>query len=141
MTTPSRANGLRIDAVRKVERIVSAAEEVFARAGSNASMDDIAAAAGLGIATVYRRFPSKEQLLNAVLDRRFDDVVVSALRRSGDIADPREAMRVALEGAVLFVVEVPNTIDAAPRSGLMTMDLANRFFAPLRDILAARSES
>jgi AcrR family transcriptional regulator len=47
---------------------VSAAEEVFARSGSNASMEDIAAAAGLGIATVYRRFPSKERLLNAVLD-------------------------------------------------------------------------
>jgi AcrR family transcriptional regulator len=88
MTTPSRVNGLRIDAVRNVERIASAAEEVFARAGSNAAMDDIAAAR-LGIATVYRRFPSKEQLLNAVLDRRFDDVVVSALRRSGDIARAR----------------------------------------------------
>ena len=107
MTTPSRANGLRIDAVRNVERIVSAAELVFARAGSNASMDDIAAAAGLGIATVYRRFPSKEQLLNAVLDRRFDHVVVSALRRSGDIADPREVMRVALEGASYSSLRFP----------------------------------
>jgi AcrR family transcriptional regulator len=81
--------------VRNVARIVSAAEEVFARAGSNVSMEDIAAAARLGIATVYRRFPSKWQLLNAVLDRRVDDVVVSALRRSGDIPNRREVMRVA----------------------------------------------
>ena len=80
---------LRADAARNVARIVEAAHVVFATSGRAASMDDVAAAAGVGIATVYRRFPTKQDLLRTVLERRWDAVIDPALRRAGQEAEPR----------------------------------------------------
>ena len=48
---------MRADARRNRERIIQAAKQVFAEAGSDAQMDDVAAAAGVGVGTVYRHFP------------------------------------------------------------------------------------
>ena len=126
---------LRADAARNVERIVAGAQRVFARAGANAAMEDVAAEAGVGVATVYRRFPTKESLLRVVLDRRFDQVVGAALRRAQQEPDPREAMRLALAGAVSFLADDDPTIAAGSSSGLMTMDLAYRFIEPVADIV------
>ena len=60
MTVSTSVRGLRADAARNVERIIDAAQRVFARAGSAAVMEDVAAEAGVGVATVYRRFPTKK---------------------------------------------------------------------------------
>jgi AcrR family transcriptional regulator len=57
--------GLRADACRNRDAIVSAAREVFARQGLRAPLEDIARQAGVGIATLYRRFPSRERLVAA----------------------------------------------------------------------------
>lgn len=98
-------------------------------------MEDIAADAGVGVATVYRRFPTKEALLRAVLERRFDEVVETSLRRASQEPDSREAMLIALRGAVAFIAGDTNVIDAATSSGLMTMDLAYRFIDPVDEIV------
>src|ERR1700758_3481515 len=135
MTMITAPRNLRADAARNVERIVAGAERLFARAGTDAAMDDVAAEAGVGVATVYRRFPTKESLLRLVLDRRFDQVVGAALRRAQQEPDPREAMRVALAGAVSFIADDAQTIAAGSSSGLMTMDLAYRFIEPVADIV------
>jgi AcrR family transcriptional regulator len=132
VATPQR---LRTDAARNLERIVTSAQHVFARAGADAAMEDVAAEAGVGVATVYRRFPTKKALLRVVLERRFDDVVETALRRAQAEADPRDAMRIALGGAVSFFADEPNTAAAATSSGLMTMDLAYRFIRPVDEIV------
>jgi AcrR family transcriptional regulator len=126
---------LRADAVRNVERIVAGAQRVFARAGVDAAMDDVAAEAGVGVATVYRRFPTKDSLLRVVLDRRFDEVIAAALKRAQHEPDPREAMRIALSGAVSFLADDAQTIAAGSSSGLLTMDLAFRFIEPVADIV------
>lgn len=128
-------HNLRTDAARNLERIVASAQRVFARAGADAAMEDVAADADVGVATVYRRFPTKEALLRVVLERRFDDVVEVALRRAQAEADPRDAMRIALGGAVSFFADDPNTAAAAASSGLMTMDLAYRFIGPVDEIV------
>ncbi|MBK3626290.1 TetR/AcrR family transcriptional regulator [Streptomyces sp. MBT49] len=76
--TPS----LRSDAERNRERIVAAARRVFARDGLNASMASVAREAGVGIATIFRRFPTKEELVAAVFADRMDayaDAVAVAL--------------------------------------------------------------
>ncbi|MGW2326213.1 TetR/AcrR family transcriptional regulator [Streptomyces sp. NPDC001700] len=73
---------LRSDAERNRERIIAAARTVFGREGLNASMASVAREAGVGIATMFRRFPAKEELVAAVFSDRMDayaDAVAAAL--------------------------------------------------------------
>lgn len=60
-----RGQGLRVDAQRNRERVVEAAREVFAQHGLDASMNEIARRAGVGIATLLRRFPTRDDLIAA----------------------------------------------------------------------------
>ncbi|MFE9674219.1 TetR/AcrR family transcriptional regulator [Streptomyces sp. NPDC006259] len=81
------AQPLRSDAERNRERIIAAARTVFARDGLNASMASVAREAGVGIATMFRRFPTKEELVDAVFSDRmgaYADAVAVAL----DDSDP-----------------------------------------------------
>ncbi|GCB44515.1 TetR/AcrR family transcriptional regulator [Streptomyces sp. NL15-2K] len=76
------AQPLRSDAERNRERIIAAARRMFARDGLNASMASVAREAGVGIATIFRRFPTKEELVAAVFADRMDayaDAVAVAL--------------------------------------------------------------
>jgi AcrR family transcriptional regulator len=65
---------LRSDARRNLERVLDAAAEVFAEEGPDASIDEIAARAGVGHGTVFRRFPTKDDLMFAVIERRVDEM-------------------------------------------------------------------
>lgn len=65
---------LRADAQRNLERVLDAATEAFAASGPDVSIDEIAQRAGVGHATVFRRFPTKDALMAAVLERRVADV-------------------------------------------------------------------
>jgi len=67
------ARPLRADAARNREKILRAAAEVFAERGLDATLDEVAERAGVGVATVYRRFPSKEPLISALFDRAVQD--------------------------------------------------------------------
>src|SRR5436309_3625379 len=69
MTDQTRA--LRRDAQRNRERILEAAGRLFAERGVQASLDDVAEAAGVGVGTVYRHYPSKD----ALLDELFENVM------------------------------------------------------------------
>lgn len=60
---------LRADAQRNLERVLDAAAEVFAEEGPDASVDEIARRAGVGHGTVFRRFPTKDDLVYAVVER------------------------------------------------------------------------
>ena len=60
---------LRADARRNLERVLDAATRVFAESGPDASIDEIAHAAGVGHGTVFRRFPTKDDLIYAVIER------------------------------------------------------------------------
>jgi AcrR family transcriptional regulator len=62
---------LRADARRNRERILAAAREQFAEHGLDVQMEQIARVAGVGVGTVYRHFPAKEDLLQALADERF----------------------------------------------------------------------
>jgi AcrR family transcriptional regulator len=71
----------------KRERLLSAAADVFARHGLDAPMSAVAEAAGAGVASLYRCFPSKHELLAMLVARRMDqiaDAAVDALRQPGD---------------------------------------------------------
>jgi AcrR family transcriptional regulator len=81
------AQPLRSDAERNRARIVAAARQVFGRGGLNASMASVAREAGVGIATLFRRFPTKEDLIAAVFADRMD-AHVAAVAVALDNPDP-----------------------------------------------------
>src|SRR5215207_11651643 len=77
-TRMSTIRPLRADAERNRARILAAAAEVFAERGLDVSLDDIAAHAGVGVGTVYRRFPDKEALIDALCEDKIDRAVALA---------------------------------------------------------------
>jgi AcrR family transcriptional regulator len=76
---------LRADARRNREQVLAAAREAFAASGFGVPLDEIAARAGVGPGTVYRHFPTKEALFEAVITARLEDLVADLRRR---LADP-----------------------------------------------------
>lgn len=81
---------LRADAQRNREKVLRAAREAFAANGYGVPLDEIAALAGVGPGTVYRHFPSKESLFEAVIAARVQDLIDDARSRA-DAADPGAA--------------------------------------------------
>lgn len=71
---------LRRDAELNRQRIMAAAKQVFAERGLEATLDEVARQAGLGVGTVYRRFPDKDALVDALFDESFAQVVAHAER-------------------------------------------------------------
>ena len=91
---------VRADAVRNSERVLEAAREVFAERGMAAGIDEVAARAGVGKATVYRCWPTKELLVAAVSGARVDaftDRVLDALTHPDATAAFRELLLSAAE--------------------------------------------
>ncbi|MER6146095.1 TetR/AcrR family transcriptional regulator [Streptomyces sparsogenes] len=98
MTRPP-ARPRRADALRNYERLLAAAAEAFAEHGPQAPLDDIARAAGVGNATLYRHFPTRQALLEAV----YHDHIQSLCRRAEDLASapqPAAALMSWLKGVV-----------------------------------------
>src|ERR1700757_1072070 len=82
----------RTDAQRNRERILGVAKEAFTRYGANASLDDIAKEAGVGAGTLYRHFPSRDALIEAVY-RTEVEKLAAAERKFADTLPPVEALR------------------------------------------------
>jgi AcrR family transcriptional regulator len=76
---------LRADAQRNLGRVLDAATEVFAASGPDASIDEIARLAGVGHGTVFRRFPTKDDLMFAVIERHVEEMC--ALAEEALVAD------------------------------------------------------
>lgn len=83
---------LRADAARNRERILEAAEQVFRERGADASLEEIAKRAKVGIGTLYRRFPTREALLAANSDDRLLALVRDSETR-GNTVSPGDAVR------------------------------------------------
>jgi len=77
MALDSQARPLRADAERNRRRLLDAAAEVFAEHGLEASVSEIARRAGVGQGTVFRRFPSKERLIAAIIVDRLGELVAA----------------------------------------------------------------
>jgi len=84
------ARPLRADAARNRENVLRAARDAFAESGYGVPLDEIAARAGVGPGTVYRHFPTKEALFEAVVTVRVQDLVADARARA-DASDPGSA--------------------------------------------------
>jgi AcrR family transcriptional regulator len=75
---PTSARPLRADARRNRERILKAARRVFAEQGVHSQIDDVAKRAKVGVGTVYRHFPTKEALLDALVREHFEEIAAFA---------------------------------------------------------------
>jgi AcrR family transcriptional regulator len=83
---------LRADAMRNRERILEIAKDAFTRSGANTSLDDVARQAGIGAGTLYRHFPTREVLLEAVY-RTEVEKLAAAEREFAEAMPPIEALQ------------------------------------------------
>ena len=96
---PSPVRKPRSDAQRNREGILEVAKQAFTRSGANTSLDDIARDAGVGPGTLYRHFPSREKLLEAVYRTEMEKLA-AAEQKFAEELPPIEALRAWL---LLFV--------------------------------------
>jgi AcrR family transcriptional regulator len=92
----------RADAIRNRDRVLEAAKAVFSAGGPDASLEAVAKTAGVGIGTLYRHFPTREALFEAVYRREVQQLADLA-QQLKDEADPVEALRHWMRCNVEFV--------------------------------------
>jgi AcrR family transcriptional regulator len=78
MPKPAPLKNVRADAVENRARILEAAKRVFAERGASGSTDEVAREAGVGVATVFRHFPTKQELLAALLVEQIEQLAAEA---------------------------------------------------------------
>jgi AcrR family transcriptional regulator len=111
-TRPQRA-----DARRNHEKVLSAAREAFAEGGESTALEEIARRAGVGIGTLYRHFPTRQALLEALYVEEVEEVCRTAAQL--DDADPWEALNRWFERFIAYIAtkqalahELLNYLDA-----------------------------
>jgi AcrR family transcriptional regulator len=92
----------RADALRNRERVLEAARAVFSAGGPDASLEAVAKAAGVGIGTLYRHFPTREALFDAVYRHEAQQLAALADRLKNE-AQPTEALRQWLHALIKFI--------------------------------------
>ncbi|TMV00114.1 helix-turn-helix transcriptional regulator [Streptomyces sp. DASNCL29] len=102
---------MRADAQRNEDRLLETAAAVFARAGAGASVKDIAREAGVGVGTLYRRFPSKELLVEAVYRQEVRRLCEAAPHLAATLP-PVDALRTWMERFIDFMAAKSGMADA-----------------------------
>jgi AcrR family transcriptional regulator len=131
LVIPDNERPLRADAARNIERVVRAGREVFADLGPDAPLEEIARRAGVGIRTLYRHFPHKEQLVRAALEQSFAEDLSPAIERALDDDDPLRALTGLIEATLSLVAREQSTLAAATNSGALTAELTAPFLDSL----------
>jgi AcrR family transcriptional regulator len=136
----AQARRPRADAERNRGRLLDAARAAFASAQPNVPLDQIARDAGVGIGTLYRHFPTREALVEAVYRKELDDLCASAAALLTD-RSPEEALRAWLDrfaGYVAAKREMADAMRAVFASGAVTISHSRgRLTAAVQVILAA----
>jgi len=93
---------MRADARRNYDRLLEAAQQAVDERGIDASLDDIAKRAGVGSGTLYRHFPSRMALMEAVFLSRIEDLSVRTHKLAAD-AEPQEALEAWLVDMLRYI--------------------------------------
>lgn len=117
-SSPATERKPRADAQRNRERLLGVAKEAFTRSGANASLEDIAKQAGVGPGTLYRHFPTREALLEAVYRSEFEKLVAAEKKFAREMP-PIEALRAWL---LLFVDSIETKHLIAPAVNALVGD-------------------
>jgi AcrR family transcriptional regulator len=95
------ARPMRADARRNYQKVLAAAREAFAQGGESTSLEEIARRAGVGIGTLYRHFPNRQALLEALYVDEVEELCRSAEQL--DSADPWEALSAWFERFIAYL--------------------------------------
>jgi AcrR family transcriptional regulator len=129
LTRPKRA-----DARRNYDKVLAAAREAFAEGGEATSLEEIARRAGVGIGTLYRHFPNRQALLEAVYLEEVEEVCRSAKELDGE--DSWEALNEWFESLIAYLA----TKRALAHELLNYMDVDAPLFQTCRASLFAAGE-
>jgi len=121
----------RADAVRNRERVLEAAKVVFSAGGAEASLEAVARAAGVGIGTLYRHFPTREALFEAVYRREVQQLADLAEQLKQE-AKPIDALRQWMRSIVKFVA----TKKGMSAALTLAVDKNSKLFSSSADRLA-----
>jgi AcrR family transcriptional regulator len=113
----------RADAIRNRERVLEAAKAVFSQGGLEASLETVARRAGVGIGTLYRHFPSREALYEAVYRHEVGQLVQLAGHLEAETT-PVEALRRWLQAGVEFMATKKGMAAALAMAAQASPDLA-----------------
>lgn len=143
MATAAPPLTLRADAERNRARIVAAARRVVSRDGAEARMDTIAREAGVGVGTVYRRFPTKDELVASVLEE-FAHATLEGISAAAQAPAPWTAFEGSLYALAESLAENRGLLDALEpelrRSGPV-VELRSRLLATLEPVLAGAQDA
>jgi AcrR family transcriptional regulator len=126
---------LRADAARNVERILRAARGVYAELGPEAPVDAVARRAGVGERTLYRRFPTKADLVRAALDQSIAEDLIPVIEEARDADDPLRGLSQLIEAAISLGAREHHLLNAAHRAGSLTPDISNSLDEALNDLV------
>lgn len=139
MTTTSSGKPLRADALRNRAKVLAAAEDVFAAQGTSASTEEVARRAGVGIGTVFRHFPTKESLLEAVLVALLERLAGEA-RELASAADPGEAFFGFFARVVSQAATKQAVTEALAEAGVDARETTGRTGPDVKDAIGALLE-
>ncbi|OHV03850.1 TetR/AcrR family transcriptional regulator [Mycobacterium talmoniae] len=143
MAEPARP--LRADAARNRARVLETAYETFAAEGLSVPIDEIARRAGVGAGTVYRHFPTKEDLFRAVVENRLQQIVAEGRALLNEPA-PGEALFTFLRSSALeWGAADRGLVEALAGSGIDVDSIAphaeDAFFGLLAELLATAQDA
>jgi AcrR family transcriptional regulator len=130
---PSGQRGLRLDAARNQERIVAAAAAVFAELGADGALEEVARRAGVGVATVYRRFGNRDRLVRAVVAHVLTVEIEPVAAVETD--DPWHDLAATLEASVAAVAAHRRVVTLAQAIGAIDVALVDRYLRRLDRLL------
>ena len=139
MAKRGHADALRADARRNRERVLVAAEKVFASKGIDVPIDQIARRARVGIGTVYRHFPTKESLFAAIVREKIERLVAEVVAQA-DAEDPHAALVSILERMVVEGARKKDLVQALSAAGVNLRSTMPELSARLRAALAVLLE-
>jgi AcrR family transcriptional regulator len=122
---------LRADAARNAERILHAAREVYGESGPDVPVEAVARRAGVGERTLYRRFPTKADLVRAALDQSIAEDLLPAIEHARRAKDPLRGLVKLIEAALSLAVREHHLLTAARKAGNLNWDVS----APLDEAL------
>jgi AcrR family transcriptional regulator len=134
------ARPLRADAARNRARVLEVAYQTFAADGLSVPIDEIARRAGVGAGTVYRHFPAKEDLIEAVIADQLQRIVDEG-RALLEAGEPGEALFTFLRSAVEWSATNRGLVDALAGSGIEIRDVDELFMNLLGELLRAAQEA